>query len=103
MGLMIFRLLAGCHPWNHGAAISRPGAPPHRGMGELASASVALMFLVITSIPVKAQQAAHPGCVPRKAEKRFGEPQSGQTPSGRSAALRVPNVSRPEAIADSGP
>jgi len=83
--------------------MSRPGAPPDRGMGELASASVALMFLVITSIPVKAQQASQPGFDPRQTEKRFDEPQSGQTPSGRSAALRVPNVSRPEAIADSGP
>jgi hemolysin activation/secretion protein len=103
MGLMIFHLLIGCHPWNHGTAVSRRGAPPHCSMGELASASVALIFLVITSIPAKAQQASQSGFDPRQTEKRFDEPQSGQTPSGRSAALRMPTGSRPVAIADPRP
>jgi hemolysin activation/secretion protein len=101
MVMMIFRSLTGCHPWNYGAAGSRPGVLPHRGMGRVASLSVAMVFLAITSIPLKAQQVSQPGFDPRQTEKRFDEPQSGPTPSGRSAALRVPKLTPSGVAADS--
>ena len=72
-------------------------------MNQVAFASLALIFSVMFLNPVKAQQASQPGFDPRQTEKRFDEPQSGQTPSGRSAALRMPVASRPEVAADSKP
>ena len=98
---MIFDILIERHPENYGAGISCAGARPHRGIGALAS--TALIFCLVTSIPVKAQQASQPGFDPRQTEKRFDEPQSGQTPSGRPAAVRMPILSRPEVRADSRP
>jgi hemolysin activation/secretion protein len=59
-----------------------------------------LICSVITSIPLKAQQASQPGFDPRQTEKRFDEPQSGLTPSGRSPTLRMPALPRPQAGAD---
>jgi hemolysin activation/secretion protein len=103
MGLMIFDMLIEPHPENYGVGVSWAGARPHRGIGKVALASAASIFCVITSIPVKAQQASQPGFDPRQTEKRFDEPQSGQTPSGRPAAVRMPILSRPEVKVDSKP
>ena len=100
MGLMIFHSLIGRPPENYGAAACRPGARPNRGMGEVVLAGAALIISLITSIPVKAQQAGQPGFDPRQTEKRFDEPQSGQALSGRSAAPRIPILSRPVVSAD---
>jgi hemolysin activation/secretion protein len=99
---MIFQK-AGGHPEISRAAISRLSPRPHWGLGKVVFASAALIFSVIIAIPVKAQQASQPGFDPRQTEKRFDEPQSGQAPSGRSAAPRMPVLSRPTVKADSKP
>ncbi len=100
MVMMIFRWFIGCHPWNYGVAASRPGVLLHCGMGGVACSILVIVFLAITSIPLKAQQVSQPGFDPRQTEKRFDEPQSDQTPSGRSA-LRVPKLAPSGAAADS--
>src|SRR5579863_6640905 len=102
MGLTFFQVTG---PDRRGfrAAISGPVAGSHGGIGKTVVAGAALAFSLIVSIPAEAQQATQPGFDPRQTEKRFDEPQSGQSPSGRSTPLRVPVVSRPEATADSTP
>jgi hemolysin activation/secretion protein len=102
MGLMIFQKIAG-HPETSRTATSRLSPRPHCGSGKVVFASAALIFSVITAIPVKAQQASQPGFDPRQTEKRFDEPQSGPAPSGRSATPRMPVLSRPIVQADSKP
>jgi hemolysin activation/secretion protein len=102
MGLTFFQVTG---PDRRGfrAAISGPVAGSHGGIGKTVVAGAALAFSLIVSIPAEAQQATQPGFDPRQTEKRFDEPQSGQSSSGRSTPLRVPVVSRPEATADSTP
>ncbi len=101
---MIFHTAAG-RPESSRAAISRLTARPLYGKGKIGFASAALIFSIVTSIPVKAQQASQPGFDPRQTEKRFDEPQSGPAASGQSPSLRMPVLSRPQpqAGADSRP
>src|ERR1700690_3420318 len=103
MGLMIFHVLIARPPENYGVRVSWAGARPHRGIGKVALASAALIFCLVTSIPVNAQQASQPGFDPRQTEKHFDEPQSGLAPSGQSPTPRMPVLSRPQVGADSRP
>src|SRR5579863_70975 len=102
MGLTFFQV-TGPHPRIFRTAISGPVAGSRGRIGKTALAGAALVFALIISIRAEAQQASQPGFDPRQTEKRFDEPQSGQSPSGRSTPLRVPALSRPEATADSTP
>ena len=103
MGLMAFPTFTLCHPWNYGRSVSRAGAGRHRATAPFAFASLVLIISAIaSSVPAEAQQASQPGFDPRQTEKRFDALQSGQTPATRSA-LRMPRLSRPEALADSKP
>src|SRR5579864_6604327 len=102
MGLTLFQVTRP-HPRIFRAAITGPVAGLRDGVGKAALAGAALVFSLIVSIQAEAQQVSQPGFDPRQTEKRFDEPQSGQSPSGRSTPLRVPVLSRPEATADSKP
>src|SRR6266850_2546262 len=103
MGLLVFPPFTLCHPWNYGRSVFRAGAGRHRATAPFAFASLVLIIsAIVSSVPVKAQQASQPGFDPRQTEKRFDASQSGQTPATRSA-LQMPLLSRPEARADSKP
>jgi hemolysin activation/secretion protein len=100
---MAFPTFTLCHPWNYGRLVSRAGAGWHRATASFAFASLVLIISAIaSSVPAKAQQASQPGFDPRQTEKRFDASQSGQTPATRSA-LQMPQLSRPEARADTKP
>jgi hemolysin activation/secretion protein len=102
MGLMIFRMFVEPHPQNYGESVSGAVARPHRRIGKIALASLLLISSAVASMPAKAQQASQPGFDPRQTEKRFDEPQSGQSTAARST-LRMPLLSRPELAADTKP
>jgi hemolysin activation/secretion protein len=101
---MIFPAI-GPHPRKFRAAtLFQWDGPSHRDIGRVAFASAAaLVFSATVSVPAKAQQGSQPGFDPKQTEKRFDEPQSGQTTAGRPSALRVPMLTRPQATGDSRP
>ena len=88
-----------------------PGPVPFRCVGSRTKArpqpygiraGLIILCAMLAPVAAKAQQASQPGFDPRQTEKRFDEPQSGQSAAARTT-LRMPLVSRPELAADSKP
>src|SRR3954469_6978039 len=60
------------------------------------------LWIILTCLPVHAQQANQPGYDPRQTEKRFEDQQSGQGSTARPR-LASPQFARPEGQGDSRP
>src|SRR6266550_1822793 len=87
-------------PCNYGCAAPRAGAGRCRVTLRLVFAGLALLSVVVSPIPARAQQASQPGFDVRQTEKRFDAIQSEQAPADRST-LRMALPSRLQARGDS--